>query len=81
MIELNAHPRRLDIDWRYIHQAIEQDVLISINPDAHAIDGFDDCKYGVLVAQKAGLRASQNLSSFSLQEMMEFVAFQQEKRN
>lgn len=81
VIELNAHPRRLDIDWRYIHQAIEQDVLISINPDAHAIDGFDDCKYGVLVAQKAGLRTSQNLSSFSLQEMMEFVAFQQEKRN
>lgn len=81
VIELNAHPRRLDMDWRYIHLATEQDVLISINPDAHTIDGFDDCKYGVLVAQKAGLRASQNLSSFSLQEMMEFVAFQQEKRN
>jgi DNA polymerase (family 10) len=81
VMELNAHPRRLDIDWRYIHQAIEQDVLISIDPDAHEIDGFEDCKYGVLVAQKAGLRAAQNLSSFSLSEMMEFIAFQQEKRN
>jgi len=81
VLELNAHPRRLDMDWRCIQSAIDQDVLISINPDAHEVDGFDDCKYGVLVAQKAGLRASQNLSSFNLQEMMEFVAFQQEKRN
>jgi DNA polymerase (family 10) len=81
VIELNAHPRRLDMDWRYIHQAMEQDVLISINPDAHAIDGYEDCKYGVLVAQKAGLTAAQNLSSFSLAEMMEFISYQQAKRN
>ena len=80
VIELNAHPRRLDIDWRYIADAVEKDILISINPDAHEIDGFDDCKYGVLVAQKAGLRAAQNLSSFSLNEMMEFIEVQQEKR-
>ena len=59
----------------------QKEVLISINPDAHAVEGFADCKYGVLVAQKAGLTAAQNLSSFSLQEMMEFVAFQQAKRS
>lgn len=81
VIELNAHPRRLDMDWRYIHQAIQEDVIVSINPDAHAIDGFDDCAYGVLVAQKAGLTAAQNLSSFSLAEMMEFISYQQAKRN
>ena len=81
VIELNAHPRRLDMDWRYIHQAMEQDVLISINPDAHAIDGFEDCAYGVLVAQKAGLTSAQNLSSFSLSEMMEFISYQQAKRS
>ncbi len=67
-IELNAHPRRLDIDWKYIDYAIEKGVLISINPDAHALDGFDDIKYGVLAAQKAGLTKEQNLSSFSLKE-------------
>ena len=80
VIELNAHPRRLDMDWRYIQKAIENDVLISIDPDAHAIEGYDDCKYGVLVAQKAGLTAANNLSSFSLAEMMEFIEFQQGKR-
>ena len=80
VIELNAHPRRLDIDWRWIKQALDKNVLISINPDAHNIDGYADCKYGVLVAQKAGLLASQNLSSYNLQQFEAFVAVQQLKR-
>ena len=80
VIELNAHPRRLDMDWRYIPKAIEMDVLISIDPDAHAIEGYEDCKYGVLEAQEAGLTTANNLSSFSLSEMMEFIEFQQAKR-
>lgn len=80
VIELNAHPRRLDIDWRWIKHALDKNVLISINPDAHAIDGYTDCKYGVLVAQKAGLTAAKNLSSFSLEQFEAFVALQQSKR-
>lgn len=80
VIELNAHPRRLDIDWRWIDQALAKNVLISINPDAHAIDGFDDCRYGVLVAQKAGLTKERNLSSFSLPAFEAFVRNQQAKR-
>lgn len=79
VIELNAHPRRLDIDWRYIEQALQKNILISINPDAHAIEGFADTKYGVLVAQKAGLTKQQNLSSFSLQQMKEFISVQKQK--
>lgn len=81
VIELNAHPRRLDIDWRWIDYALEKNVLISINPDAHAIEGFDDCKYGVLVAQKTGLTKEQNLSSYSLEAFQQFVAVQQQKRS
>jgi len=81
VIELNAHPRRLDIDWRWIHYALEKNVLISIDPDAHAIEGFDDCKYGVLVAQKAGLTKEQNLSSFSLPAFEQFVQQQKSKRS
>jgi len=81
VIELNAHPRRLDIDWRWIKEAIDKGVLISINPDAHSIQGFDDCKYGVLVAQKAGLTKYQNLSSYSLADFEEFLMEQHQKRN
>jgi DNA polymerase (family 10) len=80
VIELNAHPRRLDIDWRWIKHALDKNVLISINPDAHAIDGYADCKYGVLVAQKAGLTAAKNLSSFNLAQFEDFVAVQYGKR-
>lgn len=81
VIELNAHPRRLDIDWRWIDYALEKGVLISIDPDAHSIEGFDDCRYGVLVAQKAGLTKEKNLSSFSLPEFEKFIAQQNQKRN
>lgn len=81
VIELNAHPRRLDIDWRWIEKAVERGVLISINPDAHAIEGFEDCKYGVLVAQKAGLTKYQNLSSYDRSEFESFLMDQHQKRN
>jgi DNA polymerase (family 10) len=73
VIELNAHPRRLDIDWRWIPYALEKDVLISINPDAHSIDGFDDIRYGCIAASKAMLPASANLSSFSLHEFEQWL--------
>jgi DNA polymerase (family 10) len=66
VIELNAHPRRLDLDWRWIDNALEKEVLISINPDAHSTQGLEDVRYGVLAAQKSYLSASHNLSSFSL---------------
>jgi len=79
VIELNAHPRRLDLDWRWIRRAIEKNVLISINPDAHTIDGFKDCKYGVLVAQKAGLIPLQNLSSYTLSQLESFIQAQKQK--
>jgi DNA polymerase (family X) len=74
VIELNAHPRRLDIDWEFIDYALEKNVLISINPDAHALDGFDDIRYGVMAAQKAGLTKSQNLSSFPLSAFENYLA-------
>jgi DNA polymerase (family 10) len=80
VIELNAHPRRLDMDWRWIDYALEKNVLISIDPDAHTIAGYNDCRYGVLIAQKAGLTKEKNLSSFSLPDLETFIAGQQLKR-
>jgi len=73
-IELNAHPRRLDIDWRWISYALDQGALISIDPDAHSINGYKDIRYGTLAAQKAGLTPSQNLSSFNLQQFKNYLA-------
>lgn len=73
-IELNAHPSRLDIDWRHIDYALQKNVLISIDPDAHTIEGFDDIKYGVLAAQKAMVTKAQNLSSFGVKEFENYLS-------
>src|SRR6478735_9333239 len=81
VIELNAHPRRLDIDWRFIDHCLEKNVLISIDPDAHSTDAFRHIKYGVLAAQKAGVTAMQNLSSYSLDQFENFLITQHSKRS
>lgn len=73
VIELNANPSRLDIDWRHIGYALDKNVLISINPDAHHVDGIADTRYGVLVAQKAMVTTTQNLSSFTLEAFTSFI--------
>lgn len=76
-IEINAHPNRLDIDWRWIENALENGVTLSIDPDAHTIEEFENIKYGVLVAQKGGLTKQHNLSSLGRNE---FDAFLQKRR-
>lgn len=73
VIEINAHPRRLDMDWRWIQKAMDKGVLVSINPDAHFIEGYKDVKYGVLAAQKGGLTKDRNLSSFGLGEFEKWL--------
>jgi DNA polymerase (family 10) len=73
VIEINASPSRLDMDWRWIDYAMEKGLTLSINPDAHTTDEFHNVKYGVLVAQKGALPKSKNLSSYSLKEFEEFL--------
>lgn len=73
VIEINAHPRRLDLDWTWISYAMEQGALLSIDPDAHAIAGYHDVYYGVMAAQKGGLTKKFNLSSYSLKEFETFL--------
>ncbi|MFA4978002.1 MAG: helix-hairpin-helix domain-containing protein [Sphingobacterium sp.] len=66
VIEINANPLRLDLDWRWHRYAVEKGVLLSINPDAHRTEGLHDMQYGVLVAQKGGLQASNCLNAYAL---------------
>jgi DNA polymerase (family 10) len=55
IIELNANPRRLDLDWRYWKVAKEHGVSCSINPDAHTVRGLQDLWFGILIARKGWL--------------------------
>ncbi len=80
VVEINAHPRRLDLDWRWITYALEKGVLLSVDPDAHSVEGFKDTYYGVMAAQKGGLEARYNLSSFTLQQFEEFLVKYRTKR-
>ncbi|MDB5192846.1 MAG: polymerase/3-5 exonuclease PolX [Segetibacter sp.] len=80
VIEVNAHPRRLDMDYKFIPYALKKGVLLSIDPDAHSYNTFDHTCYGVLAAQKGGLTKADNLSSFSLVEFEGFLQQQKAKR-
>jgi len=56
-IEINAHPARLDIDWRHVKKARDHGVQIAVNTDAHSTGGLDNLPYGIGIARKGWLRA------------------------
>lgn len=74
VIELNAHPYRLDIDWRWIPYCLERGVKISINPDAHEKSGYHDMYYGTCVARKGMLTKEMCFNTLSLSEMESFFS-------
>ncbi len=69
IIEINANPLRLDLDWRWCQYAVSKGILLSINPDAHRVGGFTDMKYGVYVARKAGLSIKDCFNALPLAEV------------
>ncbi len=71
-IEINASPLRLDLDWRYLHRARDKGIKIPIDPDAHTIDGLDEMHYGVGIARKGWLRASDILNAMPVDELLNF---------
>lgn len=71
IMELNASPYRLDLDWTWIPYCMEKGVMISINPDAHSTEGLLDIKYGVMMARKAGLPKEMTLNALDLDRVKE----------
>lgn len=69
IIELNAHPYRLDIDWRWIPYCLEKGVMISINPDAHVKQGYHDMYYGTCVARKGMLSKEMCFNALNRNEI------------
>ena len=69
IIEINANPWRLDIDWRWVYYAMEQGVMLSINPDAHDKAGYADMYYGVCAGRKGGLTKAFTFNSKSTEEV------------
>ncbi len=69
MIELNAQPQRLDMDWRHWRRAAEQGVMCVINPDAHSVADLGYVRLGVLIARKGWLAKEQVFNTRPLAEV------------
>jgi len=69
VIEINANPYRLDMDWSHIPYALKKAVMISINPDAHSITEIDNIRWGVSAARKGGLTKEQTWNAMPLEQV------------
>ena len=73
VIEMNASPWRLDMDWRHWRKAAERGLLCAINPDAHATDQLQYVNAGVAAARKGWLTKEQVLNTRPLAEVTSFL--------
>ncbi len=71
IMELNANPHRLDLDWRWCKYAVEKEVKISINPDAHSLEGLNHTVFGVEVARKGWVTSKDCLNTLTAAEIKE----------
>ena len=78
-IELNADPKRLDLDWRYIPHARALGVPIEIGPDAHSPRGLDHMNIGIGIARKGGLSAGDVLNTRSADDVLAFARARRER--
>jgi DNA polymerase (family 10) len=73
IMEINASPYRLDLDWQALRRAKELGILISINPDAHSLEGLDDVNYGVMTARKGWLEPKDVLNTYPPAEIAQLL--------
>jgi DNA polymerase (family 10) len=73
VIEINANPYRLDMDWRQIPYALKKGVMISINPDAHSIKEIDNIQWGVSAARKGGLTRDKTWNAMPLKKIEQWI--------
>jgi DNA polymerase (family 10) len=72
-IEINSHPARLDLDWRFVRYAKQKRVPIYINPDAHRIDGLSHVRYGIGIARKGWLESKDVVNTLTLKHMVKYL--------
>lgn len=73
VIELNANPKRLDMDWRYWHKARDKGLKCAINPDAHSIENLDYYVAGVNIARKGWLRKEDVINTMGLEAVKQYL--------
>ncbi|WP_369725627.1 MULTISPECIES: helix-hairpin-helix domain-containing protein [unclassified Bradyrhizobium] len=73
VLEINAHPWRLDLDWRWHQAALELGCMMSINPDAHSVPELDHMHWGVEMARKGGVPPDRVLNAMTLPEITRYL--------
>lgn len=73
VVEINAHPWRLDLDWRWHQAALEFGCMMSINPDAHSVPELDHMHWGVEMARKGGVPPDRVLNAMPLPEITRYL--------
>jgi DNA polymerase (family X) len=79
VVEINAHPWRLDLDWRWHQAALKFGCMMSINPDAHSIRELGHMHWGVEMARKGGVPPDRVLNAMSLAEITRY--FRKKRRS
>jgi DNA polymerase (family 10) len=74
MIEINAHPMRLDLDWVHCKRAKALDVKLVINPDAHSVSDLAYYRYGVDVARRGWLEKGNVFNTLSAVQVTKALA-------
>jgi DNA polymerase (family 10) len=69
-VEINAHPWRLDLDWRWHQKALDYGCIFSIDPDAHSIPELGHMHWGVLMARKGGVPPDRVLNAMPLAKLL-----------
>lgn len=70
VVEINANPHRLDLDWREARAAKEKGARFAVNPDAHHVTGYEDIPYGVGVARKAWLTKKDVVNTLPAEKLL-----------
>lgn len=73
VVELNANPARLDLDWRWGKEMRKKGTLTSINPDAHDVEGLKDVHYGVAMARKGLIPVGQIVNAMTVSEVEQWL--------
>jgi len=73
-VELNANPKRLDLNDRYVRRAKELGVKVVVSTDAHSPTGLDNMRYGVDQARRGWLERGDVLNALSLKELKSWLA-------
>ncbi len=80
VVELNANPYRLDMDWRLWRRAADRGLMCSINPDAHDTAGLEYVRAGVNAARKGWLTRENVLNTLTLREIDDWMAKKRRRR-